>query len=544
MNERVINLYRVSTMKQVDFNAENQADIPMQRKACREFAESMGWTVVDELQENGVSGFKVHAADRDKIQYIKEAAREGKFDILLVFMFDRIGRIAAETPFIVEELVQCGIRVWSVKEGEQRFDSHTDFLTNYIRFWQADGESKKTSIRTKTALSQMVQEGRFRGGVAPYGYRLEKSGILNKRRHEVNKLVIDENEAAVVHLMFNMVVASGYGRWRLAMFLNEKGILTRDGQNWHDATVGHILHNVMYKGILRSGETYSEPFTELQIIDPTIFDRAQEIMSERARERAPTRTMPLQTTSPSILTGYIFCGHCGGRMRVTTGGKVIQYANGETNKAKRYRYVCYNKTRRRLECAGPTGYQLHTIDSQVVNLLHEIFNRMAQVSDEELMQHIQDRNMIELQGDIKRAKTDNAKANAEYEALKSEVVKAVQGKSKMSLEVLNELVDEARNRVMDTSEKLTQLLAQNEECNNRKKQLQTELSQIHSWAEIFDTSEVDVKKMIASSIIKRVNVFDGGKLEIELNMCIQQFVDGMDSIAVEADCHIDKTAES
>ena len=70
-----------------------------------------------------------------------------KFDILLVFMFDRIGRIADETPFVVEWFVKNGIKVWSTQEGEQRFDSHTDKLTNYIRFWQADGESEKTSIR-------------------------------------------------------------------------------------------------------------------------------------------------------------------------------------------------------------------------------------------------------------------------------------------------------------------------------------------------------------------------------------------------------------
>lgn len=40
-----------------------------------------------------------------------------------------------------------GIRVWSTQEGEQRFDTHADRLMNYIRFWQADGESEKTSIR-------------------------------------------------------------------------------------------------------------------------------------------------------------------------------------------------------------------------------------------------------------------------------------------------------------------------------------------------------------------------------------------------------------
>ena len=58
----------------------------------------------------------------------------------------------------------------------------------------------------------MVEAGRFRGGNAPYGYRLEKSGILNKRKHEVYKLVIDEDEARIVRMMFDLCVSSGFGR--------------------------------------------------------------------------------------------------------------------------------------------------------------------------------------------------------------------------------------------------------------------------------------------------------------------------------------------
>ena len=48
MAERVDCLYRVSTTKQVDHDEQNQADIPVQRKACREFAAKMGWTIVHE----------------------------------------------------------------------------------------------------------------------------------------------------------------------------------------------------------------------------------------------------------------------------------------------------------------------------------------------------------------------------------------------------------------------------------------------------------------------------------------------------------------
>ncbi|MCB5781299.1 recombinase family protein, partial [Flavonifractor plautii] len=48
-------------------------------------------------------------------------------------------------------------------------------------------------------------------------------------------LVIDEDEARVVRMMFDLCISSGYGRWRLANFLNDHGIKNRKGQNWHDA---------------------------------------------------------------------------------------------------------------------------------------------------------------------------------------------------------------------------------------------------------------------------------------------------------------------
>ena len=77
MANRVCCLYRVSTTKQVDIDEQNQADIPVQRKACRDYAEKMGWVIVKEEKEAGVSGFKVSANDRDKIQLIKEYAEKG-----------------------------------------------------------------------------------------------------------------------------------------------------------------------------------------------------------------------------------------------------------------------------------------------------------------------------------------------------------------------------------------------------------------------------------------------------------------------------------
>ena len=145
MDLRVYTLYRVSTVGQVE-----KDDIPMQKQCCREFAQRQGWLILEEFSEKGISGYKKSAKDRDAIQQIQQAAVQKKFDILLVYMFDRLGRRDDETPFVVEWFCKQGIQVWSVMEGQQRFDSHVDKLMNYIRYWQASGESLKTSIRTKT----------------------------------------------------------------------------------------------------------------------------------------------------------------------------------------------------------------------------------------------------------------------------------------------------------------------------------------------------------------------------------------------------------
>ena len=85
--------YRVSTKGQVDHD-----DIPMQKIECRKFCAQHGWRVVLEKAEKGVSGSKVSASKRDAIQELKTEAERDNFDILLVFMFDRLGRIESETP--------------------------------------------------------------------------------------------------------------------------------------------------------------------------------------------------------------------------------------------------------------------------------------------------------------------------------------------------------------------------------------------------------------------------------------------------------------
>lgn len=89
-----------------------------------------------------MSGYKVSADDLVKLQRIRKAAEQGEFDILLLFMYDRLGRNLNETPFIAEWFTKKGIHVWSVYEGEIIDGVDAERMLDYIRFWQTDEAQK------------------------------------------------------------------------------------------------------------------------------------------------------------------------------------------------------------------------------------------------------------------------------------------------------------------------------------------------------------------------------------------------------------------
>ena len=76
--KRVLYLYRVSTKKQLDPSSDKtKADIPLQRKACKEFIDAhKDWVLCKEMYERGVSGYKVSADKRDEIVDIRERLQQ------------------------------------------------------------------------------------------------------------------------------------------------------------------------------------------------------------------------------------------------------------------------------------------------------------------------------------------------------------------------------------------------------------------------------------------------------------------------------------
>ncbi len=512
--KRVYCLYRVSTLGQVE-----KDDIPMQKQCCREFAETQGWTIVKEFSEKGISGFKVSAKDRDAIQHIQQDAVAGMFDILLIFMFDRLGRRDDETPFVVEWFVKNGIEVWSAMEGQQRFDSHVDKLMNYIRYWQASGESLKTSVRVKTRLSQLTEEGLYTGGSIPFGYKLEKKGRINKRNREVFDLAVDENEAEIIRLIFHKYVDEGYGAQRLCRFLHDNGIKSRDGKGFPNTSLNRIIKNVLYTGIIKNGDSQSQYIEELRIIDDDVFGQAQEIMRQRTQ---PHSSIPLNCKGKSLLVGNIYCAHCGNRLTLTTSGRNKKMPDGTIQKEVRMRYQCHYNVRHPGECDGQSGYSVKKVDSIVDQLIRTKFSEITAASESEILS-IQHEKDIELtKSKCKLAKSHLMDKQKELDDYKGETLKIIRGQSKMSIDLLNTLVEETEEQIKEAQASVDTSETELQELLETSEGLKHEYDQLLSWADLYDKSSFEAKKMIVSQFIKAVRVGRDYNIEVDFNVSFEE----------------------
>ena len=155
---------------------------------------------------------------------------------------------------------------------------------------------------------------------------------------------------------------------------------------------------------------------------------------------------------------------------------------------------------------------------------------MTAISGEQIVGLALQNQLNDLQADLSKAKSENTKANKEYEALKSELLKAIQGKSELPKDVLSEMLEEVRNKVLESSKRLTDLTLQLEQKNGIIADMKAEYDRIASWSEIFDQSDMAVKKMICSYIIEKVVVHKGYELEVKFNINVEQFLNGIDSV--------------
>jgi DNA invertase Pin-like site-specific DNA recombinase len=481
----------------------------------------MGWEIVDSRSEKGVSGYKVSANDRDAIIEIREAATKKKFDVLLVYMFDRLGRKEDETPFIVQWFINNGIEVWSAVEGQQKIEQHIDKLLNYIRFWQAQGESEKTSIHVKTAHAQLTQDGLFRGGVVPFGYRLEHKGRVGKNGFPIGDYVIDEQEAVVVRRIFDRYVSYGYGTHRICSYLAEVGLTPRAGGRFVNTTVQNMLKRPLYVGVLSAGGVKSDVFPHLQIVTQDVFDRAQEIMRDRSQKYAERR-IPLNTKGSALLTGFIFCGHCGGRLALTTNGKKYNRKDGNVIVSPKLRYVCYNKTRYPGSCNGQTGYTTSKLDGIVEKIVKSIFSKVKEKSIDETISAQYEKHIAEIKLNLEQERSELANELQIMSVLGDEVLSVIHGTSTLKPEMLNKKYDEV-NSAINEKESIVKMLEQElANANDAVNKITKQYNDILTWADMYAASAMDVKKMVVAQLIREIRVSEGYNIEIDFRISERQ----------------------
>ena len=518
--KRVYCLYRVSTKKQVD---KNENDIPMQKNAYHDFViRQNDWSILKEFSEKGVSGYKVSAQNRDAIQELKDAAVKNEFDVLLVFMFDRIGRIDDETPFVVEWFVKHGIEVWSVQEGQQRFDNHVDKLMNYLRYWQASGESQKTSMRIKNSMEQMEIAGLYTGGPVKFGYRLVDSGLVNKKGQPIKKLEIDPAEEAVIHLIDDMTVHNGYGSWRMAQYLNEHGYKTHTGKGFTSMKIIRILRDSYYCGILPDGRT-SEALQKLRIRSDDMAKQIGFILDQRNMKNEEKRHVARNTKGKALLSGNVFCAHCGSRLVTIRYTDRYIRADGSEYSVEQAKYACYHKSRKLCECDGQTTYQADQIDKIITQIIRKLFSCMTGAPEEEKLQLLFKQQIARNRAEQKKATLEISKSKDQLAKLQMEIGKSLTGDSVYSPEDLSQAITVLKEKISAVENKLVKLQDEEENKKSSVDLITSAYNQFKSWADEFDTATLEQKKMIACQLFKRVEVGRDYKVSVELNMTYKQF---------------------
>lgn len=312
-------------------NEQNVADdaksVARQVERAREYAEKKGWRFSDDLvfTDDAVSGaeFKNRPAFNRLMEMVKGPHTLG---VLIVSEQSRLGRDTIRTLSAIQALTDADVKIWSyLEDREISLDDEMGEVEQFMKSWAGASERRKGSQRARDKARQLPAQGRYTGGKL-FGYM-----VVNKQR------VVNPSEAAIIRRIYQRRL-DGAGYYRIGRELQASGIKSpRGSKNWSGATLGDLLTNPLYKGVVlygrtrqikRRGTTAIERTPDqviqredpaLQIITPQMWDKVQGV-NKASRESTwrskDGRLKSRPTESKHLLPAFLSCGLCGGSLHV------------------------------------------------------------------------------------------------------------------------------------------------------------------------------------------------------------------------------------
>lgn len=549
--KRVRMLLRVSSNQQL----EADGDLSVQRQLVLEYIEKRSDWKLDEKEyfEGSNSGYKNSVADRDVLQDALQDARNKEYDILVAYKDDRIGRRMWEIGAYVMSLKNCGVDIYTVKDGciSPESDDIMGQMVLALRYGNAQKSSSDTGMRVKDTAKKLVQRGKFMGGKAPYGYTLELSGEISKHGRALKHLVIDEKKAEVVIYIYNLAVQKEYGSVKIAKILNSHDQYKNEAPNdvWKAGTIASILTNPIYAGYTaynrrtRSDGKYhkigsddwiiaEESNPEIAIITTDIWNRAQNMRKKRAdgiakkEEHRPYNINVIKNNTGTLaLIDVLYCGYCGRKM---TNGSRYNYwkikSTGERRSGKVGLYKCQDMWSGTVH-PGRGFYRADRIEPIVFSAISEYIGKLQE--NENVFQEIEVNKQAEkrrMNSELDKDRQELAKIQKKIDVMEENIPQAMTGEYPLSLEDLVRLIDKQKDMYRKQKEIIKQKEKKMENMDVSITEWDYLKKQIPTWQQVFLEADAHTKRVLVDKLIERIDVKEE-QITIRFRIRLEDFID-------------------
>ena len=272
---------------------QDEQSIEGQLHVCHDYAKRNGYTVIGEYIDRAISG---RSDDRPQFQQMIEDAKKKAFQYVIVYKLDRFSRNRYDAAIYKHKLKQCGVKLLSAME--QIGDNPESIILEAVLEASAEYYSLELGQKVRRGRIETASKGKFTGGGVPIGYK-NVDGYL----------VLDEHVAPHVRWAFEQY-ADGVPMREISARFNDLGIRTKHGNPFSKSSLHKAFRSEKYIGVLEQSGVRIEGGIPA-IVDRATWDRVQQRLTLMRKHGAK------QNASPDVdylLTGKLFCGHCGASM--------------------------------------------------------------------------------------------------------------------------------------------------------------------------------------------------------------------------------------